>query len=172
MSKRDPGTEPGARRAPVWLTLLLTLVVLAALVGAVVVVVNNARRAKLGTAPVYFKTTPRDSALSSTYQGMRRRVRQTERRIARRRDRVRIPTPSQDSLARRSDSAVSALQRRLVRFDSLSKYESRRALMDSVKQEYDDLRLLVRLFGRSVGSPEDSIDVDSLDAEMKRLISE
>lgn len=172
MSNRDAETGESARRTMTWLDWLLIVTVAAALVGAVFVVVRSARRVRLEPPPVSLRQTPRDSLLLSSCRGMQRRIQQTERRIGRHRQQAGNLTPAQDALARQSDSAVAAVRRHLARFDSLDGYELRRALMDSIKREYDSLRLIVKLLGRAVGSPEDSVDVDSLDAEVKRLVSE
>ena len=154
------------------MTVLVTLAVLVALGGAVLVVTRSARKAKLGPAPVSFRKSPKDSTLVSFQRGMLRRAWMTARRIERKQAQAGTLTPRQDSLAGRSDSAVAAMRHRLMLLDSLPTVARRWALMESIKDEYLDLRQLVQDFVRSVTPTEDTLGEDSLDTELRKLISE
>jgi hypothetical protein len=78
--------------------------------------------------------------------------------------------PSQDSLGRECDSAITSVLGRIAALDTVSR-ANRKAAADSVRAEYERAKLMVRTFTRT-GLPSDTIPEDSLDKEIKKLISE
>jgi hypothetical protein len=168
-----PETQPEEqpRGAPRWLTLLIAVAVLAAVGGAIIVVVKTAGRTGAGPAPVSLKVMPFETVVRGFKHGMLGRVSVNVRRVNRHRQEAGTLNPHQDSLARLCDSAIARIRSRTMRLDSLPTKPARVAMMDSLRHAYDSLRALVGAFVRSVGSKEEP-DQESLDIELKNLISE
>jgi hypothetical protein len=143
----------------------------AAVAAALFVVATSIRKVKPEPLPPALQTAPPDTALVVFRASMRRKVMNLSARCESKRKRFdgRM-TPGQDSLGRECDSAIASVLVRIAAFDTV-KRENRNAASDSVKAEYERAKLKVRTFTRS-GLRGDTIDEDSLDEEIKRLISE
>ena len=135
------------------------------------VVVRNFSKVVPETLPPALRPVPPDTALAAFRASIRRKVMNLSDRVASRRkqfgDRM---TPVQDSLGRECDSAIALVRSRIAELDTASR-EQRKAMADSAKAEYERAKLKVRAFTRSA-SQSDLIDEDSLDREIKKLISE
>lgn len=147
------------------------VVAAAALVVALFVVARSLRKVKPEPLPPALKTAPPDTALVFFRANTRRKVRNLSARCESKRKQMgsRI-TPAQDSVGRECDSTIASVLDRIAVLDTVSR-ENRRAVADSVKAEYERAKLKVRVFAR-MGRRSDFIDEDSLDLEIKKLISE
>jgi len=158
--------RPGRAAAVVGIVLAA-----AALAVALFVVARSIRKVKPEPLPPALRTAPPDTALVVFRAGMRRKVLNLSDRCESRRKRFggRM-TPGQDSLSRECDSTIASVLARIAALDTVER-ENRKAASDSVKAEYGRAKLKVRAFTRS-GLRSDMIDEDSLDQEIKKLISE
>ena len=164
---------PEARRPRKARAAAVTGIVLAAAAVAVAlfVVATTLRKVKPEPLPRSLQTAPPDTALVVFRASSRRKARYLSARIeSKRRQMGSRMTPAQDSVGRECDSAIASVLGRIAMLDTVSR-ENRRAVADSVKAGYDRAKLRVRVFTR-MGRRSDSIDEDSLDLEIKRLISE
>ncbi len=143
----------------------------AALAVALIIVATSLRKVKPEPLPPALITAPPDTALVVFRASMRRKVINLSARCESKRKRFgdRI-TPVQDSLGRECDSAIASVLARIAVLDTVRR-ENRKVASDSVKAEYERAKLKVRTFTRS-GLQSDMIDEDSLDEEIKKLISE
>ena len=142
-----------------------------ALLIALLVVVRSVRRVEPEPLPLSLKTAPPDTGLVVFRANMRRRVRNLSARCeARRRQFGRLMTPAQDSMNRECDSGIEFVLGRIAGLDTVSR-ENRKAAADSVEAAYERAKLKVRVFTRS-GRQSDFVDEDSLEQEIKKLISE
>ncbi len=147
------------------------VLVTAALVVAGFLVVGSFRSVKPEPLPPSLKTAPPDTGLVVFRANIRLKVRNLAVRCeAKRKQFGNRMTPRMDSLSRECDSAIASVLGRIAALDTVSK-ANRKAAADSVRAEYDRAKLKVRVFTRS-GRRSDLIDEDSLDAEIKKLISE
>jgi hypothetical protein len=163
-------TEAGPPRTN-WTAVLGIVLASAALVVAVFVVATSLGKVKPEPLPPALTPAPPDTALVVFRASMRRKIVNLSDRCESKRKRFgdRI-TPGQDSLGRECDSAIASVLVRLAELDT-AKRENRKSASDSVKAGYERAKLMVRAFTRS-GLPNDVIDEDSLDEEIKKLISE
>ncbi len=159
--------SPRTSRAAVFGVVLAT----AALAVAAFVVATSLGKVKPEPLPPALIPTPPDTALVVFRASMRRKVANLSDRCESKRKRFgdRI-TPKQDSLGSECDSAIASVLVRLAQLDT-AKRENRKSVSDSVKAEYERAKLMVRTFTRS-GLQSDMLDDDSLDEEIKKLISE
>ena len=147
------------------------VLVAAALVVAGFLVVRSFRSVKPEPLPPSLKTAPPDTGLVVFRANIRLKVRNLAVRCeAKRKLLGNRMTPRMDSLSRGCDSAIVSVLGRIAALDTVSK-ANRKAAADSVRAEYNRAKLKVRVFTRS-GRRSDLIDEDSLDAEIKKLISE
>jgi hypothetical protein len=138
---------------------------------ALFVVVRSLRKVEPEPLPPALKTTPPDTGLVVFRANMRRRVRNLAARCeSRRREFGEVMTPAQDSMSRECDSGLALVRGRIAALDTVSR-ENRKTAVDSVRAAYERAKLEVRAFTRS-GRPSDLIDEDSLNQEIKRLVSE
>jgi len=143
----------------------------AALAVALLVVATSLRKVKPEPLPPALKTAPPDTALAVFRANTRRKVRNLSARCESKRKQMGSRMTSvQDSVGRECDSAIASVLGRIAALDTVSR-ENRRAAADSVKAEYERAKLKVRVFTRT-GRRSDLIDEDSLDLEIKKLISE
>jgi len=143
----------------------------AALAVALLLVAVSLRKVKPEPLPPSLITAPPDTGLVVFRASMRRKVANLSARCESKRKRFgdRI-TAEQDSLGRECDSAIASVLARIAELDTVQR-ENRKPVADSVRAEYERAKLKVRTFTRS-GLKSDMIDDDSLDEEIKRLISE
>ena len=143
----------------------------AALAIALFVVVRSLRNVKPEPLPPSLKTAPPDTALVAFRGSIRRKVRNLSVRCESKRKLLGSRmTPLQDSLSRESDSAITSVLGRISALDTVRR-ENRKMAADSIRAGYERAKLKVRIFTRSA-SRSDLIDEDSLDREIKKLISE
>ncbi len=163
----EPGRS-GANRVVVALGMAMAAFALAA---ALFVVAKSLRRVRPEPLPPSLKTAPPDTGLVMFRASMRRKVTNLMARCESKRKQLggRM-TPAQDSLSRRCDSAIAEVRGRIAAFDTISR-ANRKVSADSVRSAYDRAKLAARLFTRSA-TWSDVIGQDSLDLEIKRLISE
>jgi hypothetical protein len=143
----------------------------AALVVALLVVATSFRKVRPEPLPPSLITAPPDTGLVVFRTSMRRKVANLSARCESKRKRFgdRI-TAEQDSLGRECDSAIASVLVRIAELDTVNR-DNRKSVSDSVKAEYERAKLKVRTFTRS-GLQSDTINEDSLDEEIKKLISE
>jgi hypothetical protein len=135
------------------------------------VVVRSFRQVVPETLPPSLRPVPPDTALVAFRASIRRKVMNLSDRVESRRKQFgNRMTPAQDSLSRECDSAIALVRSRIAALGTVSR-EQRKTMADSVKAEYERAKLKVRAFTRSA-SQSDLIDEDSLDREIKKLISE
>jgi len=163
--------EPGRSRASSALVAVGTVLAAAALAIALFVVVRSFRNVKPEPLPPSLKTAPPDTNLVALRAGIRRKVRNLAARCeSRRRQLGNGMTPLEDSLGRECDSAIASVRDRIAALDTVRR-ENRKAAADSVRAEYERAKLKVRTFTRT-GLRSDTIPEDSLDKEVRKLISE
>jgi hypothetical protein len=163
----EAGPQP-KRRAP---NLVGVLLVAAALVVAGFLVVRSFRSIKPEPLPPSLKTAPPDTGFVVLRASIRSKVRSLAARCeAKRKQLGSRVTPRTDSLSRGCDSAISSVLGRIAAFDTVRR-ENRKAAADSIKAGYERAKLEVRVFTRMVLDA-DTINEDSLDREIKKLISE
>jgi hypothetical protein len=142
-----------------------------ALTVALFVIVRSLGQVVPEPVPTSLKPPPPDTGLVLFRANIRRKVMNLSARCRSKRrqfgDRI---TPAQDSLARGCDSAIAAVLAAVAALDTVRR-DARKAASDGVLAEYNSAKLRVRAFTRS-GLGSDSIDEDSLDMEIKKLISE
>jgi hypothetical protein len=169
----DEQQTPAAGRSRTGRTLSSVGVVLAAAALAVAgfVVVRSFRKVRPEPLPPSLKTAPPDTGLVVFRVSTRRKVinlsarcRSTRKKLG---DQI---TPEQDSLGRECDAAIAAVLGRIAALDTVRR-ENRKVAADSVRAAYNRAKLKVRAFTRS-GPRSDTIPEDSLDREIKKLISE
>lgn len=168
----DEQQSPGAGRPRTSRAAVLgMLLVAAALAVALFVVATSLGKVKPEPLPPSLIMAPPDTGLVVFRASMRRKVMNLSARCESKRKRLgdRI-TPGQDSLGRGCDSAIASALARIAVLDTIAR-ENRKAVSDSVKAEYERAKLQVRIFTRS-GLQSDMIDEDSLNQEIKKLISE
>ena len=147
------------------------VLVAAALIVAGFLVVRSFRSVKPEPLPPSLKTAPPDTGLVVFRANIRLKVRNLAVRCEAKRTQLgNRMTPRMDSLSRGCDSAIVSVLGRIAALDTVSK-ANRKAAADSVRADYNRAKLKVRVFTRS-GRRSDLIDEDSLDAEIKKLISE
>jgi hypothetical protein len=168
-----PDLQPPAgekRPAPRWPSVAAGIVVLAALVAAAIVVVRSARNVRPGPAPVSLLPPRPDTEGLKLRHNLRNRLETQTRRLSKYRPLAARSGPKLDSLAVECETILGQLRRRFSRFDSLSGYRPKRALYDSIMLDYEVLRARIRALARGLSS--DGPDHDSLNAELRRLLSE
>jgi hypothetical protein len=167
--QRTPETgRPQSGRA---LTSVGVVLAAAALVVAGFLVVTSFRNVKPEPLPPSLKTVPPDTGFVVFRASMRRKVMNLATRCESKRKQLGNGlTPRLDTLGRECDSAISSVIGRIAAFDTVRR-ENRKTAADSAKAAYERARLKVRVFARTVLDA-DTIDEDSLDRELKRLISE
>jgi hypothetical protein len=153
------------------LTSVGVVLAAAALAVAGFVVVRSFRDVKPEPLPPSLRTAPPDSVFFAFRTSMRRKAMGLSARCQSERRRLGDGmTPSQESLGRECDSAISMVRLRITVVDTVAK-GNRKAATDSVKAEYERAKLKVRAFTHTVLSS-DTIAEDSLNREIKKLISE
>jgi hypothetical protein len=163
--------EAGRSRTGRALTWVGVVLATAALAVAGFVVVRSFRNVKPEPLPPSLKTAPPDTALVAFRASTRRKVMSLSVRCqSKRRQLGNKVTAEQDSLSRGCDSAISVVLGRIAALDTVRR-ENRKAAADSVRAAYERAKLKVRVFTRS-GLHSDTIPEDSLDKEVKKLISE
>ncbi len=163
----EPGPQP-KRRPP---NMAGVLLITAALVVAGFLVVRSFRSIKPEPLPPSLKTAPPDTGFVVLRASIRSKVRSLAARCeAKRKQLGNRMTPRIDSLSRGCDSAISSVLGRIAAFDTVRR-ENRKAAADSIKAGYERAKLDVRVFTRTVLDA-DTINEDSLDREIRKLISE
>jgi hypothetical protein len=164
-------TEPGrsgTNRVAVVLGVTLAALALAA---ALFVVARSLRRVRPEPLPPSLKTAPPDTGLVFFRANVRRKTLNLSARCEYKRKQLAGKmTPAQDSLSRECDSAIAVVLSRIAAFDTVSR-SNRKAGADSVRAAYDRAKIAVRVFTRS-GLQSDLVSEDSLNQEIKKLISE
>ncbi len=157
-----------ARRTP---NLAGVVLVAAALVVAGFLVVRSFRSVKPEPLPPSLRTAPPDTGLVVFRASMRRKVRNLAARCDSKRKQLgNRMTPQLDLLSRECDSAMSSVLGRIAALDTVRR-ANRKTAADSIKVAYDRAKLKVRVFARTVIDA-DTINEDSLDRELQKLISE
>jgi hypothetical protein len=142
-----------------------------ALAAALFVVASSFRKVRPEPLPSALKTAPPDTGLVVFRANIRRKTSNLSARCeAKRKQLAGRMTPAQDSLSRKCDSAIADLLSRIAALDTISR-ANRKVGADSVRVAYDRARLAVRVFTRS-GRQSGLVDQDSLEMEVKKLISE
>jgi hypothetical protein len=163
--------KTGRSRASSTLTSVGVVLAAAALVVAGFLVVTNFRRVKPESLPPSLRITPPDTGLVVFRASMRRKVSNLSARCEAKRKQLGNRTSSlSDSLSRECDSSISSVLGRIAALDTIRR-ENRKAAADSIRAGYERARITVRAFARTV-LDSDTLDEDSLDRELKKLISE
>jgi hypothetical protein len=163
----EAGRQP-TRRA---LNPVGVVLVAAALVVAGFLVVRSFRSIKPEPLPPSLRTAPPDTGLVVFRASMRRKVRNLAARCeAKRKQLGNGMTPRLDSLSRECDSAMSSVLGRVAALDTVRR-ANRKTAADSIKAAYERAKLKVRVFARTV-TDADTVNEDSLNREIKKLISE
>jgi hypothetical protein len=153
------------------LTSVGVVLAAAALAVAGFVVVRSLRNVRPEPLPPSLRTAPPDSVFFAFRSGMRRKATGLAARCQSERRRLgNGMTPSRGSLGRECDSAITAVRLRIAVLDTIAK-ANRKTATDSVKAEYERAKLKVRAFTHTVPGS-DTIAEDSLNREIKKLISE
>jgi hypothetical protein len=174
MDERQTPEGERPKRSPV--TAVVALVIgVAAVAGALYVVAKNVKKVSLVPTSVdttaIIKPIQPDTGFVRVSANFRGKAHTLKVRCRMTRTRLKGKlTPSQDSLGRECDSAIALLLTHVAAFDSL-KREDRRAAAGNLKAEYVRARAKVNVFTRS-GLGAGDVSDDSLDAELKKLISE
>lgn len=150
----------------------MTLLALALLFWAVVVVVRNASRVKPGTASLYLGPVPRDTLMRRAQRKFRQGLVRLEKRMAGYRQYAATPSERAERLSRFCDSAMQELRMQAARFETTATAARRKKYFYTVDSTYVALRDSVNAFGRETGASEAGLDVDSLDRQFERLLSE
>ncbi len=162
--------EAGRKRTSVAAIFGMVLAA-AALAVALFVVATSLGKVKPEPLPPSLISTPPDTGLVVFRANMRRKVANLSARCDSKRKRFGDQiTPEQDAMGQECDSAIASVLVRIAELDTV-KRENRKSASDSVKAEYERAKLKVRTFTRS-GLQSDMINEDSLDEEIKKLISE
>ena len=163
----EPGPQP-KWRAP---NVVGVVLVAAALVVAGFLVVRSFRSVKPEPLPPSLRTVPPDTGLVFFRAGMRRKVGNLAARCESKRKQLGDGmTPQLESLSRACDSAMNLVSGRIAELDTVGR-QNRKLAADSIKAAYDRAKLKVRAFARTVIDA-DTINEDSLDRELQKLISE
>jgi len=142
------------------------VLVAAALVVAGFLVVRSFR-----SLPPSLRTAPPDTGLVAFRVSIRRKVRNLSARCESKRKLLGSRmTAEQDSLNRECDSAIASVLGRIAVLDTVRR-ENRKTVADSIRTGYERAKLKVRAFAR-MALDSDTIDEDSLNRELKKLISE
>jgi hypothetical protein len=161
-------TRPVTRHA---LSPVAVVLVVAALLVAGFLVVRSFRSVKPEPLPPSLKTAPPDTGLFVFRANIRLKARNLAARCEAKRKQIgNRMTPPMDSLSRECDSAISTVLGRVAALDTVRR-ENRKISADSIKAAYERAKLKVRVFARTVIDA-DTINEDSLDRELKKLISE
>jgi len=152
--------------------LPVLLVVLACVAGAGYVVLRNAARVMPVAVPVRIGPLPKDTSVVRLRARARRGLAHLTRRVAEYRARVPSLTSRQDSLARECDSGLARLSAMVAGLDSLTGPAEVLAQAQTTREYQARLRELVTRFGHAVDSTAPGPDIDSLDREFERLLSE
>ena len=170
MDERQTPEVESPKRSPAALVVVGVLAALA-LAAALYVVVKRLRRVQTGPVPVALRTAPPDTGLVNFRAGLRGKAHTLKVRCRMTRQRLQNKlTPSQDSLGRECDSAIAGLLAHVTALDSM-KREERKAAADGLRAEYESVKVKVNVFTRS-GLGGNEVSDDSLNAELKKLISE
>lgn len=170
MDERQPPEVERPKRSPATLVAVSVLAVLA-LAAALYIILKSLRRVTPEPIPVALQTAPPDTALVLFRASMGRKVRMLEIRCrVKRKQLAGGLNPEQDSLSRECDSAIVSIRTHITALDSVRR-ENRKAAADSVKAEYARVKEKVNAFTRS-GMGGEEVSDDSLDRELKKLISE
>jgi hypothetical protein len=145
-------------------------VVLAALVPAGYLVLRNAGKVGTGPVPGYLKPVAPDTGLRRFRFSYGIRLRRLEAKYRRHTSGSDTLNAHQDSLAAGCSSAIAHTRTVLGSMDSCRTDRSLKVLADSVRLWYDSSRSVVKAFIRALNKPE--LDDDSLDAELKSVLSE
>ena len=160
--------KPRRSRGP---AVVISVLAAAALFAALYVVVRSLRRVNPEPLPVALKTAPPDTGFVLFRANLRRKARTLEIRCrTTRKQRKDEMSPQQDSLGRECDSTIALFRSHIAAFDSV-KREDRKAAADSLKAEYARAKAEVNAFTR-FDRGAGSVSEDSLDLELKKLISE
>jgi hypothetical protein len=163
----EAGRQP-TRRA---LNPVGVVLVAAALVVAGFLVVRSFRSIKPEPLPPSLRTAPPDTGLVAFRVSIRRKVRNLSVRCESKRKLLGSRmTAEQDSLNRECDSAIASVLGRIAVLDTVRR-ENRKTVADSIRTGYERAKLKVRAFAR-MALDSDTIDEDSLNRELKKLISE
>jgi hypothetical protein len=150
---------------------VIAIAVVAAAVGAALfVVVRNAKKVDLGNVPPALQPVAPDTAMRGFRNNMARKIKNLRARCKTFRLKAGKLTPEQDSLSRLCDSGIASLRSELKSMDTCRTKLSRKLASDSLKVRYDMVHVNVRAFSKS-GSEQD-IEPDSLDEELKKLLTE
>jgi hypothetical protein len=167
--RRTPEAEQAKRHSAV--LVVAGVLAAVAMVAALYVVARSLRLVKPEPIPAALRTAPPDTGLVNFRASMRRKARTLQVRCRTTRKQFRDGlTPHQDSLSRDCDSAIALFLTHVAALDSV-KREGRKAAADSLKAEYVRVKARVNVFTRS-GRRSGEISDDSLDQELKKLISE
>jgi hypothetical protein len=170
VDERQPPEVDRPRRSPAAIVVVSVLAVLA-LAAALYVIVKSLRRVTPESVPVALQNPPPDTGFVFFRASLRRKVRTLEMRCRTKRKQLEGGlSPRQDSLSRECDSAVAMVLAHIAAFDSVTRSD-RKAASDSLKAEYERAKARVNAFTRS-GLGGDGVSNDSLDRELKKLISE
>jgi hypothetical protein len=164
--------QPGSgRAAPI---ALAALVLAAALAVAGFVIVSNARRISNPKPDVTLGDLDADTKWRLFRGSFTRRLARVGLRIRTVRARLAeapAAIPEVESLLVAADSALARLGRASSALDTVLTPEGRAAARSGLRLPYDSLRGIVKQAGLLAGS-QDWLDEDSLDVELKRLISD
>lgn len=166
-----PESEAPKRKTS-WVAVAAVMFVAAAVVAALVVVIQNSRRVTPPEPPVAIGNIPADTTLSRFPRTMRRRLRRIENRYEKYRDTVPELTGVQDSLAPLCESGFVRIREALATLDTLQGYQDRAALARDIRKTYNGVRDAVNEFTKAALEAIPEPDLDSLDIELQKLLSE
>ncbi|OYD15112.1 hypothetical protein CH330_06605 [candidate division WOR-3 bacterium JGI_Cruoil_03_51_56] len=152
--------------------VITIVVIVVAVAVAVLIVVKNSRRIKPATIPVTLKPIPPDTAVVRGPKVIKRRLKKLDRYYKRHRDKIVNPSPEQESLALICDSGFARIRAGLAVLDTLRGMRARAAEFRNTRQNYRTLKKIVYKFAKASVDSVVEPDLDSLDRELHRLLSE
>ncbi|MEO0082562.1 MAG: hypothetical protein ABIL25_09815 [candidate division WOR-3 bacterium] len=157
-----------------WVRRALTpVIIVVACVGvtlAVLVVLHNTRRIRLGRPPVRLTTMTVEQEFKALKHSMQRRLARIERRFVKYRTSVPKLEPRQDSLATLCVSRITQFRSAVAVLDTADPVRALRELKPELLRDYRDLVEVVSQFVRTFASANQ--ESDSLDRELLNIISE
>jgi hypothetical protein len=158
-------------RLPTAVTAVVAVVVVTLLGVAGFVIVTNARQVTTGPVPDAIVPRQRDTSYAGLHRLLAYKLGVLRRRYVPRRDSLSTRTPLQETLIRSCDSSIAATQVLLAAMDTVRTGRGRKAAGAEVRHSYEAAREVVARFMATVRFSE-SLDEDSLDQEMKKLIGD
>jgi hypothetical protein len=150
--------------------MVIIIAGVALLAAAGFVIVSNTRNVTTGPVPDALLPVQRDTSFNGVRKLLTYKTGVLERRYRDRRDSLKTPSPELESLIHSCDSSLTATRTVLTAMDTARTARARSAVAGAARREYARAKELVARFLHVVRS-DASLEEDSLDQEMRQLIS-